>query len=325
MFLQQRTLSSLVRALLLILFFCLISSRASLPDVCVRTFTKLRDSSGAVDWPPPCPAPAHLVAGYERNSMPITRDFCLAQRHEGRDVVRWSEEYLEGYRADIAAGRDGGSYTTAHIAQLRGALRAHADVLNGDARVVVVGTDRPWIEVMLLDEGAARVLTFEYGAIESAHPRISARACRDVAGDFLRGEFEPADAVVSFSSIEHSGLGRYGDALDPEGDVDAMAQVWCMLRPGGLAFIGLPMTCQDVGATEFNAHRIYGVRRLARIFRGFEFVAFDEQGCQPYLPSREPQPVIILRKPAGGEWNKKSIRKDILRAIDEGTHDAKEL
>ena len=34
------------------------------------------------------------------------------------------------------------------------------------------------------------------------------------------------DAVVSFSSIEHSGLGRYGDALNPWGDLIASAQAW---------------------------------------------------------------------------------------------------
>lgn len=290
---------------------------AALP-VCTRAFEKLLRSSGGAAWPPPCPAPAHLVAQYERDSMPISRDFCLAERHEGGQTVRWSEEFLEKYRRDVATGKTGGSYTVAHVAQLRGALRAHRGVLDGDARVVVIGTDRPWIEVMLLDEGAASVLTFEYGAIESAHPRIAARSCRDVAADFLQGAFVPADAVVSYSSIEHSGLGRYGDELDPDADADAMAQAWCMLRPGGLAFIGLPMTCEDAGMIEFNAHRIYGLRRLAKIARGFEFVEFDVQGCQPYLPTREPQPIIILRKPLNGTRARRSIRRDLFRAIHAG-------
>ena len=31
------------------------------------------------------------------------------------------------------------------------------------------------------------------------------------------------DAVVTYSSVEHAGLGRYGDPLDPDGDVAAMA------------------------------------------------------------------------------------------------------
>jgi hypothetical protein len=238
----------------------------------------------------------------------------MAQRHEGGEMVTWSEEYLERYRAAVASGTEGGSYTVAHVAQVRGALRAHASAIRG-GRVVVIGTDRPWIEVMLLDEGAADVLTFEYAPIASAHPVIKARACRDVAADFLRGGFAPADAVVSYSSIEHSGLGRYGDALDPDGDADAMAQAWCMLKPGGLAFIGLPMTCEDAGLIEFNAHRIYGLRRLAKIARGFELVGFDEGGCVPYLPTREPQPVVVLRKPLNGTWSKRSLWGDLSRAV----------
>ena len=32
------------------------------------------------------------------------------------------------------------------------------------------------------------------------------------------------DAMVTFSSLEHSGLGRYGDGLNPWGDLIAMAR-----------------------------------------------------------------------------------------------------
>lgn len=292
---------------------------AAIPSaqLCARTFTRLLRSAPAADWPPPCPAPPHLVARFERGSMPITRDFCLAERREGGAAKTvWTEADIEKERAAVAADRSIGSYTVEHVKQLRAALRAHADVLDGRARAVVIGTTRPWIEAMLLDAGAASVLTFEYGEIESAHPRVAARACRDIAADYLEGAFEPVDVVVSYSSIEHSGLGRYGDALDPDGDVEAMKQAWCMLRPGGLAFIGLPMSCENSGNIEFNAHRIYGNKRLAMIARGFEFVGFDEQGCQSYLPSREPQPVIILRKPASGEYHNKSIRGEIERYIE---------
>ena len=54
---------------------------------------------------------------------------------------------------------------------------------------------------------------------------MQASLCQDVAIDFLAGRFEPVDLIVSYSSLEHSGLGRYGDALNPDGDKDAVAQV----------------------------------------------------------------------------------------------------
>jgi hypothetical protein len=62
---------------------------------------------------------------------------------------------------------------------------------------------------------------------------------------------------LHFSSLEHSGLGRYGDALNPWGDVEAAVQTWCLLKPGGIFFMGLP--CKDASCSEdvlvWNAHR----------------------------------------------------------------------
>lgn len=53
------------------------------------------------------------------------------------------------------------------------------------------------------------------------------------------------DLVVTFSSVEHSGLGRYGDALNPWGDLIAMAKAWCITKTGGKALVGVP-TGKDV-------------------------------------------------------------------------------
>ena len=53
------------------------------------------------------------------------------------------------------------------------------------------------------------------------------------------------DAVVSFSSIEHSGLGRYGEALNPWGDLITMAKAWCLTKLGGKFLIGKSKTCKE--------------------------------------------------------------------------------
>ena len=49
------------------------------------------------------------------------------------------------------------------------------------------------------------------------------------------------DFAASFSSIEHSGLGRYGDPIDPIGDLREMLKIKCMLKKGG----GLAKIFQD--------------------------------------------------------------------------------
>ena len=61
------------------------------------------------------------------------------------------------------------------------------------------------------------------------------------------------DAVVSYSSIEHSGLTRYGDAPHPWGDLVTMAKLWCYVKYDGLAFIGVPTSLKDT--LSFNAAR----------------------------------------------------------------------
>uniref|UniRef100_A0AC34FMD7 DUF268 domain-containing protein n=1 Tax=Panagrolaimus sp. ES5 TaxID=591445 RepID=A0AC34FMD7_9BILA len=73
------------------------------------------------------------------------------------------------------------------------------------------------------------------------------------------------DFAVSFSSIEHSGLGRFGDPLDPIGDIREMNKVRCLLKNGGLFFIGVPVGQDSIA---YNAHRIYGRMRLAMMFEG---------------------------------------------------------
>jgi hypothetical protein len=61
------------------------------------------------------------------------------------------------------------------------------------------------------------------------------------------------DAVVTFSSVEHTGLGRYGDGIHPWGDLVTMAKVWCVTKPNALLLFGGPTSSKD--AIRFNVHR----------------------------------------------------------------------
>jgi SAM-dependent methyltransferase len=77
------------------------------------------------------------------------------------------------------------------------------------------------------------------------------------------------DAVVSLSSVEHCGLGRYGDPLDPDGDVRAAAEMRRVLRPGGVLVLTTPLT-RGVRTVAFNAHRIYDLATARALFAGLE-------------------------------------------------------
>ncbi|KHJ95599.1 hypothetical protein OESDEN_04453 [Oesophagostomum dentatum] len=96
---------------------------------------------------------------------------------------------------------------------------------------------------------------------------------------------EKFDFAITFSSIEHSGLGRYGDPLDPIGDLREVMKVMCLLRKGGLFFVGFP---RGRDAIKYNAHRYYGRMRLAMVMTGFEWLAtYRGNSSHPENPRRE--------------------------------------
>ena len=72
--------------------------------------------------------------------------------------------------------------------------------------------------------------------------------------------------------IEHIGLGRYGDPLDPQGDLKAISELKRVLKPGGQLLFVVP-----VGSTAkiiFNAHRIYQYQQVAEYFKNLSLVSF---------------------------------------------------
>jgi hypothetical protein len=48
----------------------------------------------------------------------------------------------------------------------------------------------------------------------------------------LNGSTTSVDFALSFFSWEHNGLGRYGDPVDPWGDIKAVQKASCYVKPG---------------------------------------------------------------------------------------------
>jgi len=124
--------------------------------------------------------------------------------------------------------------------------------------VLVIGSSHPWIEAICLFHGAAKVTTLEYGEIISNHPQIQTETPSTIRKKYLDGTLELFDGIVTHSSVEHSGLGRYGDALNPWGDILAIARGWCITKPKAFLWIGVPTGFDTVF---YNWHRIYGKNR----------------------------------------------------------------
>lgn len=129
------------------------------------------------------------------------------------------------------------------------------------------------MEVILLESGVAQTTTIEYGNLHSDYPQMGTIEAEEMAERFLNGSLPLFDGVVSFSSLEHSGLGRYGDSLSPHGDLIAMAQAWCVVKPGGYALVAVPTDYWD--HIEFNYHRIYGPIMFPHLFANWLQVHAD--------------------------------------------------
>eukprot|EP00474_Spongospora_subterranea_P009955 CRZ10413.1 hypothetical protein [Spongospora subterranea] len=144
-------------------------------------------------------------------------------------------------------------------------------------RGVVIGSEHPWVEAMALRAGSGPILTVEFGEIISEHPMISTMIPKEFTESFLNGKIEPFDYGISFSSLEHDGLGRYGDILNPIGDLQSLAKALSYIKPGGFFFLGLMNGDDEI---VFNAHRIYGKLRMPKIMAGWHFVDVILGGLQ---------------------------------------------
>jgi hypothetical protein len=77
-----------------------------------------------------------------------------------------------------------------------------------------------------------------------------------VQGDitFLPFATHSVESISCLHVVEHIGLGRYGDPLDPRGTEKAAKELERALKPGGKLYLSLPIGRRRVC---FNAHRVF--------------------------------------------------------------------
>jgi SAM-dependent methyltransferase len=101
------------------------------------------------------------------------------------------------------------------------------------------------------------------------------------------------DAVVSLCTIEHLGLGRYGDVFDPDADKFALREMARVLKPGGHLIFSTNIS-RARPSIAYNAHRIYSHEMLKKRCEGLScaherfystslgrFCSFDEVTAEP--------------------------------------------
>ncbi|CAI5464210.1 unnamed protein product [Closterium sp. Yama58-4] len=176
----------------------------------------------------------------------------------------WSNDDIEQQVA-MARRRNAsfGSYEPSNTASFFSAFEKYP--LDGKS-VLVIGSQLPWVEAICLAFDAKAITTVDFNRPVASHPKL-----RQLVVDELEDSSETWDVAVSFSSLEHDGLGRYGDPINPNGDLERMQKIKGLLKPGGLLFLGVPVGNDTL---VFNAHRIYGPARLPLLLAGWRLVDF---------------------------------------------------
>jgi hypothetical protein len=100
------------------------------------------------------------------------------------------------------------------------------------------------------------------------------------------------DSLSCLHALEHFGLGRYGDPIDPAGHIKGFNNLNKMLQPGGTLYVSFPIGKSGV---YFNAHRVFGSTDILEWSKGlFELARFDYVDDQGNLQAKAVLPVKDL-------------------------------
>lgn len=197
----------------------------------------------------------------------------------------YTEKIVNGYLDLIKYNIPGESYSTTD-SWLYKILKRHTIA---NMSVAIMGSIKPWYEAVCLAYNGIPV-TLEYNVIEPSDKRLKMLHINDC---FNHPQF---DAAFSISSFEHDGLGRYGDPINPFGDLKAMQNMKKILKKDGLLFLAVPVGKDKL---VWNAHRVYGEIRLPHLLDGWELI--DQEGFDENLYKQDRgtdgsyQPVFVLK------------------------------
>jgi hypothetical protein len=117
---------------------------------------------------------------------------------------------------------------------------------------------------------------FDIRPAEIAIPNVTFTAC-DMMNPLPAALCSCTDSLSCLHALEHFGLGRYGDPIDPNGHLKGLKNLAAMLKKNGTLYLSVPLGKPGI---EFNAHRIFSWKQLqtivSRDFTISELTVIDE-------------------------------------------------
>lgn len=156
--------------------------------------------------------------------------------------------------------------------------------------VGIIGSSRPFYECVVLAYGG-HPITIEYNKIISEDPRI-----KTFTVDEFNENPRKFDVILSISSIEHDGLGRYGDPINPNADLEFMSHAKSLLKKGGHMILAVPVGHDTL---IWTACRVYGKLRFPLLIKEWNLIdsfGFSEKDFSSGNPgSYVHQPILYLK------------------------------
>jgi hypothetical protein len=78
----------------------------------------------------------------------------------------------------------------------------------------------------------------------------------------VTGMADYCDSLSCLHALEHFGLGRYGDPIDPRGFERGFANMAALLKKDGVFYLSVPI---GIDRVEFNAHRVSDPRSIVKL------------------------------------------------------------
>lgn len=85
-------------------------------------------------------------------------------------------------------------------------------------------------------------------------------------------EDETIESLSALCSLEHFGLGRYGDPIDPEACFKCIEAIQRVMKKGGYVYISVPIGREHL---EFNAHRVFYPQTIVDSFEKMKLIEFS--------------------------------------------------
>ena len=170
----------------------------------------------------------------------------------------WTDAIWNNFIHELNEGHDGGppgyrnsgksvskavSWVLEHTLMSCG-VGGSAEDIGDPCHMSVFSAISPWAEAIIhwtaskLSRNNTKITSIDFNPCDlqiNATSRNSIEKCIPTR-ELVQNPYS-FDLSVSYSGIEHDGLGRYGDPVNPNGDVSALREIWLLTRPGGALLV----------------------------------------------------------------------------------------